>query len=149
MLNIIRFHTNTFLYIIYDITWYKSTTCNTGQNQHIKSHAVICVLVHNMGNVTKLIKYTLSTLFLHLQNKKTNTEYCPFLTRRMPLVQQKLLTLPEHLISLPFFLRFVLLNTLVFCVVFCRSLFVFLSRRGHDRMVVGFTTTCAISAYHH
>jgi hypothetical protein len=22
-------------------------------------------------------------------------------------------------------------------------------RRGHDRMVVGFTTTCAISAYHH
>jgi hypothetical protein len=21
--------------------------------------------------------------------------------------------------------------------------------RGHDRMVVGFTTTCAISAYHH
>jgi hypothetical protein len=23
------------------------------------------------------------------------------------------------------------------------------SRRGHDRMVVGFTTACAISAYHH
>jgi hypothetical protein len=23
------------------------------------------------------------------------------------------------------------------------------SRRGRDRMVVGFTTTCAISAYHH
>ena len=22
-------------------------------------------------------------------------------------------------------------------------------RRDHDRMVVGFTTTCAISAYHH
>ena len=22
-------------------------------------------------------------------------------------------------------------------------------RRGHDHMVVGFTTTCAISAYHH
>jgi hypothetical protein len=22
-------------------------------------------------------------------------------------------------------------------------------RRGHDRMVVGFTTTCAISPYHH
>ena len=22
-------------------------------------------------------------------------------------------------------------------------------RRGHDRMVLGFTTTCAISAYHH
>ena len=24
-----------------------------------------------------------------------------------------------------------------------------LCRRGHDCMVVGFTTTCAISAYHH
>jgi hypothetical protein len=24
-----------------------------------------------------------------------------------------------------------------------------LFRGGHDRMVVGFTTTCAISAYHH
>ena len=23
------------------------------------------------------------------------------------------------------------------------------SRRGHDRMVVRFTTACAISAYHH
>jgi len=25
----------------------------------------------------------------------------------------------------------------------------FRDRRGRDRMVVGFTTTCAISAYHH
>jgi len=25
----------------------------------------------------------------------------------------------------------------------------FRGRRGHDRMVVGFTTTCAISVYHH
>ena len=49
--------------------------------------------------------------------------------------------------------------------MFCRSLFIFLSFfplvnvlsaflwfggcRGHDRMVVGFTTTCTISAYHH
>jgi len=23
------------------------------------------------------------------------------------------------------------------------------SRRGHDHMVVGFTTTCAIGTYHH
>jgi len=36
------------------------------------------------------------------------------------------------------------------------TIFTFLSfihnlriRRGHDRMVVGFTTTCAISVYHH
>jgi hypothetical protein len=25
----------------------------------------------------------------------------------------------------------------------------YMDRRGHDRMVDGFTTTCAISAYHH
>jgi hypothetical protein len=25
----------------------------------------------------------------------------------------------------------------------------FMNRRGRDRMVVGFTTTCAISAHHH
>jgi len=39
----------------------------------------------------------------------------------------------------------------------CRSSFVYLIRpqllfrdgRGHGRRVVGFTTTCAISAYHH
>ena len=24
-----------------------------------------------------------------------------------------------------------------------------MGHRGHDRMVIGFTTTCAISAYHH
>ena len=28
-------------------------------------------------------------------------------------------------------------------------LFLFSGRRGRDRMVVGFTTTCAISASHH
>ena len=24
-----------------------------------------------------------------------------------------------------------------------------MGRRGHDRMIVGFTTTCSISVYHH
>jgi hypothetical protein len=27
--------------------------------------------------------------------------------------------------------------------------FYYHDHRGHDRMMVGFTTTCAISAYHH
>jgi hypothetical protein len=30
-----------------------------------------------------------------------------------------------------------------------RILLVVRGHRGHDRMVVGFTTTCAINAYHH
>jgi hypothetical protein len=34
--------------------------------------------------------------------------------------------------------------------LFLFSVFHFIwGRHGHDRMVVGFTTTCAISAYHH
>ena len=51
-------------------------------------------------------------------------------------------------------------QSFIFCVVVYRPLFIFLfgclslycyvtARRGHDRMVVGFTTTYAISAYHH
>jgi hypothetical protein len=31
----------------------------------------------------------------------------------------------------------------------CRLFCINWGRRGRDRMVVGFTTTCAISAYHH
>ena len=44
----------------------------------------------------------------------------------MPLVKQKLITLPEHLSSPPFFLwcSCCYLKSLVFCVVFCKSLFV-------------------------
>ena len=46
-------------------------------------------------------------------------------TRRVSLVEQDLLTPPEHLSSPSFPVGFVLFN-LVFCVVFCRPLFVFL-----------------------
>jgi hypothetical protein len=34
------------------------------------------------------------------------------------------------------------------CILYHRHIWTE-GRRGHDRMVVGFTTTCAISAYHH
>ena len=51
-------------------------------------------------------------------------------------------------------------QSLIFCVVVYGSLLIFLfaclslycyvtARRGHARMIVGFTTTYAISAYHH
>ena len=45
------------------------------------------------------------------------------LTRLVPLVEQKLLTLPEHMSSLRFLVGFVLLDLLFICM-FCRSLFV-------------------------
>ena len=49
-------------------------------------------------------------------------------TRRMPLLDQELLNLPEHLSSPRVCVVFVLLNlNLVFCIVVCRELFVLLS----------------------
>ena len=53
-----------------------------------------------------------------------------FLTRlawQMPLVEQELLTLREHLASLWFFVLHRVAQSLVFCVVFCWPLFVFLT----------------------
>ena len=48
-------------------------------------------------------------------------------TRRVSLVEQELLTLPKHLRSLLVFNRVLVAEYLVFYVVFCRSLLVFLS----------------------
>ena len=47
-------------------------------------------------------------------------------TRRVPLVEQELLTIREHLRS-PFFSGVHVTRSIVFCVMFCRSLFVLLS----------------------
>jgi hypothetical protein len=49
------------------------------------------------------------------------------LTPRVPLLEQELLTLPEHLISPPVFSGVPDTRSLVLCVMFCRSLFVLLS----------------------
>ena len=46
------------------------------------------------------------------------------LTRRVSLVEQKLLILPEHMSSLPGFSGVRVTSSLVFCIMFCRSLFV-------------------------
>jgi hypothetical protein len=53
-------------------------------------------------------------------------EFVTRLTRRVPLVEQKLLTLPEHLSSPRFLVGFVLLDLLFICM-FCRSLFFLLA----------------------
>jgi hypothetical protein len=47
-------------------------------------------------------------------------------TWRVRLVEQELFTLPEHLSSSSFYIGVFHDQSLVFCVVFCRSLFVFL-----------------------
>ena len=48
------------------------------------------------------------------------------LTRRVPLVEHELLTLPDHLSSPPVFRAVRVTRSLVLCVMFCRSLFVLL-----------------------
>jgi hypothetical protein len=47
-------------------------------------------------------------------------------TRRMPLVEQELLTIPQHLSSPPISSVVRVTRSLVLCVMFCRSLFVLL-----------------------
>jgi len=44
-------------------------------------------------------------------------------TSRVPLVEQEMLTLPEHLSSPPFFCEVRVILSLDFFVMFCRSLF--------------------------
>ena len=48
-------------------------------------------------------------------------------TRREPLVEQELLTIPEHMSSPSVFSGVCVARSLVFCVVFCRLLFVLFS----------------------
>ena len=55
------------------------------------------------------------------------TGFVSRLTRRVSLVKQELPTLPEHLSSTSVFSRVRVTRSLVFCVMFCRSLFVLLS----------------------
>ena len=55
---------------------------------------------------------------LHCQSRNTRV------TRQMPLVEQELLTVPKHLSSAAGFSGLGVAQSLVFCVVFRRSLFV-------------------------
>ena len=52
------------------------------------------------------------------------TGFVTRLTRRVPLVEQELLTLPEHMSSPPIFSAVHVTRSLVFICMFCRSLFV-------------------------
>jgi hypothetical protein len=54
----------------------------------------------------------------------TRVTRVPRVTRLLPLVEQELLALPEHVGSHPVFCRARVAQSLFFCVMFCRSLFV-------------------------
>ena len=55
-----------------------------------------------------------------------NTEFVTRVTRRMPHVEQDILTFHEHLSSPPVFSGVRVARSFIFCVMFCRSLFALL-----------------------
>jgi hypothetical protein len=62
-----------------------------------------------------------------LSSSSLITGFVTKITRRIPHVKQELLSLPENLSWPLIFSRVHVTRSLVFCVVFCRSLFVLLS----------------------
>ena len=72
----------------------------------------IHVYIHQSSQSGKLINAFLST------------EKFEVATRRVPLVENELPTLPEHPSSLPAFSGVRVVRSVVFCLLFCRSLFV-------------------------
>ena len=66
----------------------------------------------------------LNTVVLHDINNHNDASRLT-ITGRVPLVEQELLSLPEQMCSSPVFSGVRVAQSLVFCVVFCKSLFVF------------------------
>jgi len=65
--------------------------------------------------------------YLIMSQQREFTRFVTRLTRRVSLVEQKLLTLSEHMGSPPIFSGVLVARSLFFSVVFCRSLFALLS----------------------
>ena len=78
---------------------------------------VLCFIFYNLY----LFTYTVVLHDIHNHNDVSRST----VTGRVPLVEQELLSLPEHMCSSPVFSGVRVSQSLVFCVVFCRSLFVF------------------------
>jgi len=78
-------------------------------------------------NWKKTVMLEMSWKCLVFSDSIRYTYYLVLSWLRVPLVKQELLTLPEHLSSPPVFSVVRVAGSLVFCVVFCRLLFVLLS----------------------
>ena len=82
--------------------------------------------IHHVGNnVAFVLGHTTNNHYLHVVNTSRSfphswliTGFVTRVTWRVPLVEQELLTLPEHLISPPFLVGFVLLGFCFMCVCF-------------------------------
>ena len=95
-------------------------------------------LIINKINQVQWVDFKLENVLVSLHSLKTMglgsiifkewrvTGHSPILTQQVSLVEQELLTLPEHPSSPPALSGVHVVQSLVFCVVFCRSLFVIL-----------------------
>ena len=95
-------------------------------------------------------------LFMHTCiQRDLHIRWCSYwlkVTRRVSHMEQELLTIPEHLSSPPVFRSVRVARSLVFSIVFCRSLFVFLSLFFSGRCIVypsiyGFWLHSLVSSY--
>jgi hypothetical protein len=88
-----------------------------------RNHDLVNRYEISVSHVTTCVPLVVSTS-RSFPHSRLVTGFVTRVTRRMPLVEQKLLTIPEHLCSPLVFSGFRVARSLFFCVLFCRSLFV-------------------------
>jgi hypothetical protein len=80
----------------------------------------------SLSHTTTCVRLVVSTSWSFTHSWHV-TGFVTRVARRMPLVEQELPTIPEHLSSPLIFSGFRVSRSVFFCVLFCRSLFVLLS----------------------
>ena len=93
----------------------------------LNTNQSIFMSVHNLS--LKCMFHLFDIIICHLMSIKKDPDLSKemFATRRVPLVEQKLGSLSKHLSSSPLCRKVCVAQSVYFCVVFCRSLLVFLS----------------------
>jgi hypothetical protein len=93
-----------------------------------------------------LIHYTNSMTYFNIRRNSRSRRFVTRVTRRVPLMEQEVLILPEHLRSPPVLSWARVTRCIVYCVLICRSLFVLLRFFAHCGRCSGrISTSCSIS----
>ena len=102
-----------YVYIFVLCTWYTSSFVD--KDEHIKWNIFI---VNGRLWIESLNWWSIIHQYLYQQNKHLPLSFVTRLTRRVPLVEQQLLALLEHLNSPPVFSEVRVTRSLVLCVCF-------------------------------
>ena len=79
------------------------------------------IYIHNLYSNVFSRENIINLLVIYIYYRPTTKLWC---TYKLVLVEQDLLTIPEHLSSPPVFSEVRIARSLVLCVVFCRLLYV-------------------------